>query len=188
LGFIKTYYLQKVYTCLDDIPVTGATVAEHDKNLSCLLAAAADCRLTLNEEVTDSRDNTCHPISFNKVEPDPDRLQPLLDLPPPTNLKELKRASGVFSYYSKWIPNFSATAPPLLRTTCFPLSESAFRAFDELKRALAKASLDAIRHGVPFSVETDASDYALAAILSQDGRSVAYVAHLNCLRKTLPCG
>jgi len=42
-------------------------------------------------------------------------------------------------------------------------------------RALARAVLGAIRHGVPFSVETDVSDHVLALILSQDGRPVAYM-------------
>jgi len=75
---------------------------------------------------------------------------------------------GILFYYSKWIPNFFLKAGPLLRATSFPIKGSALFAFDEHKRALAKASLDAIPHGVPFSVETDASDYALAKTLSQD--------------------
>jgi len=82
-----------------------------------LLAAAADCCLTLNKENSQIRVTTLamlgYKISFNKVEPDPDRLQPLLDLPPHTNLKELKRAFGIFSYHSKWISNFSAKVGPL---------------------------------------------------------------------------
>jgi len=31
---MKTYNLQKVYAYIDDITVTGATVAEHDKNMN----------------------------------------------------------------------------------------------------------------------------------------------------------
>ena len=54
-------------------------------------------------------------------------------------------------------------------------------AFDELKRALAKPSFGAIRHGVPFSVETDAPDYALAAISSQDVR--AYMSRILTARE-----
>jgi len=58
-----------------------------------LLAATADCRLTLNEEKSQIRVATLvmlgYKISFKKVEPDPDRLQPLLDLLLPACLKEL---------------------------------------------------------------------------------------------------
>jgi len=66
------------------------------------------------------------------------------------------------------------------------LNRSALFAFDEFKRALAKASLGAIRHGVPFSIDTDTSCYALAAISSQDGRPSLHVVYLNRLRKTCP--
>ena len=62
---------------------------------------------------------------------------------------------------------------PLLRATCFPLNERVLLALDQLKRAPAKARLDAIRHDVQFSVETDAPDYALNATSSQDGRPLA---------------
>jgi len=122
-------------------------------------------------------------ISFNKVELDPVRLQPLLDLPPPTNLKELKRSSGILSYYSKWIQNFFQGGLP-----------SAYNVFSsQWKRLicfwLAQASTSenqlAIHHSLPFSVETDASDYALAAILLYDGTACGlHVAHLNCSRQS----
>jgi len=76
------------------------------KNLKCLLATAANYCLTLKEEKSQIRVTTLvmsgYKISFNKGEPDPDRLQPLLDILPPTSLKELKRAYCIFSYYSKW--------------------------------------------------------------------------------------
>jgi len=47
--------LQKFYAHFDDITVTGATGAEHDKNLNCLLGAAVNCHLALNEEKSQIR-------------------------------------------------------------------------------------------------------------------------------------
>ena len=48
-------------------------------------------------------------------------------------------------------------------------------AFKTLKNDLCNAGLSSIQDGVPFEVETDASDFVLAAVLSLDGRPVAFV-------------
>jgi len=36
---------------------------------------------------------------------------------------------GLFSYYTKWIPNFSQKVGPLLHCNVFPLSNEAVTAF-----------------------------------------------------------
>ena len=76
-------------------------------------------------------------VSFQQVKPGPQRLQLLLDLPPPRTPKELKRVSGMFSYYAKWIPRFSKTAGPLLRPAKLPLDGEALAAFNDLKKLFA---------------------------------------------------
>ena len=61
--------------------------------------------MTMNEFKSQLRVRTLdmlgYRVSFQQVKPDPQRLQPLLDLPPPRTPKELKRVSGMFSYYAK---------------------------------------------------------------------------------------
>ena len=189
--FIETNKLEKVYAYLDDITVTGETLEEHNNNLRRLLEAAAKCRLTINEEKSKIRVTELeilgHRISYKKIEPDPKRLQALLELPIPTCTKELQRVSGLFSYYAKWIPNFSKKAGPLLHCKVFPLSENAVIAFDLLKADLCKASLGSIQSELPFTIETDASDVAIAAVLSQDGRPVAFMSRtLSTSEKRYP--
>jgi len=56
-------------------------------------------------------------VAYKQIKPDPRRLQALLDLPEPTCAKDLKRVCGLFSYYAKWIPNFSKKAVPLQART-----------------------------------------------------------------------
>ena len=61
------------------------------------------------------------------------------------------------------------------------------KAFNLLKSDLGEASLGAIGDDLPFKVETDASDHAIAAILSQNGRPVAYFSRrLNAGEKKYP--
>jgi len=58
------------------------------------------------------------------------QLPALLDLPTPTCAKELRRVSGLFSYYAKWIPNFSNKAGPHLHCNAFSLGQEAVLAFE----------------------------------------------------------
>ena len=107
------------------------------------------------------------------MEPDPGRVQPLLNLPYPESAKELKRLIGLFAYYARWISNYSAKIRPLIKAS-LPLDEDALRAIDVVKQDLASATLQPINESLPFTVETDASDFAIAASLNQDGRPVAF--------------
>ena len=113
-------------------------------------------------------------ISEGKIRPDPDPMKALYDLPPLQTKKELKQILGLFSYYSQWINNFSAKIRPLISNINYPLNCEALDAFNLLKRDIANATLRSIDESLPFLVETDASDYAIAATLSQQGRPVAF--------------
>lgn len=80
----------------------------------------------------------------------------------------------MLSHYCKWVPKFSEKIRPLLQKNHFPLSDKAVSAFQNLKNEVAKATIAAIQDDVPFKVETDASEFAIAATLSQAGRPVAF--------------
>lgn len=115
-----------------------------------------------------------HVIGNGSVRPDPERLRTLLDLPRPNNVKSLKRAVGMLSHYSKWIPSFSEKLRPLVETLTFPLSPKAIEAYDQMKNDIARASLSPLDDHAQFVVETDASDSALAATLSQNDKPIAF--------------
>ena len=62
----------------------------------------------------------------------------------------------------------------LLIKSTLPLSSDALFAIDVLKQALASAALHPIDNTLPLSVETDDSDFAIAATLNQEGRPIAF--------------
>ena len=109
-----------------------------------------------------------------EIRPDPERLKPLNDLAPPTDPKSLKRVLGFFSYYSQWIQNFSDKIKLLVKTDAFPLDAEACASFESLKRDISNSVKGAINSRDPFTVETDASNFAIAATLNQAGRPVAF--------------
>ena len=80
----------------------------------------------------------------------------------------------MFAHYSQWIPNFSEHIQPLVQMRSLPLSDIARAALTKLKTLLSEAALQPFTKGIPFTVETDASDFAIGATLSQQGRPIAF--------------
>ena len=132
--------MEKTYAYLDNVTVAGNDQAEHDKNLSKLLDACRKDSLLLNHDKSVfSVSSICllgYLVSYNEIRPDPARLQPLRDIPPPENMKLLKKTVGLIAYYSKWIPNISEKIKPLSSNSTFPLSQSAVDALTRLSRKL----------------------------------------------------
>ena len=175
---VDKYSLKGVYPYIDNITIVGKTQEEHDLNLSNFLSAAEEVNLTYNPDKCEFNTRKLRLlgclIENGELRPDPDRMRPLEMLPPPNNLKSLKRCLGFFSHYSKWIPNFSHKVKPLARTNSFPLSAEALKAIEDMKKDIKNSVICCIDETIPFTVECDASDIALAATLNQKGRPVAF--------------
>ena len=79
----------------------------------------------------------------------------------------------MFSYV-KWINHFSVKIHVLNNVTKFCLNETQKNVFEDLKLELANTAMQPIDENSPFVVETGASDFAISAMLNQDGRPVAF--------------
>ena len=95
----------------------------------------------------------------------------------PKSKTEPERAIGIFSYYAKWLSDFSLKIKPLIesnKNNVFSFSNELAKAFEILKSELAFACLNCANEGLPFTVECDASYHTLAASLNQNGRFIAF--------------
>ena len=80
----------------------------------------------------------------------------------------------MFSYYSKWIKNFSDKIAPLVKSKSFHLNLECQNAFQNLKIDIENSVACAIDESEPFELETDASDVAISGVLNQNGCPVAF--------------
>ena len=176
---IEEECLSDTFPYLDNITIAGSTQLEHDENVKRFFGAVKRKGLILNESKSVISVPEINVLGYcvgnGIIKPDPDRFKPLQELPPPTNIKSLKRTQGMFAYYSKWIPNFSDKIKILTNTKTFPLDEVALSSFNSLKKELLDASLRAVDENLPFVVECDASEVAISAVLNQGGRPVAFM-------------
>ncbi|MBW0490949.1 hypothetical protein O181_030664 [Austropuccinia psidii MF-1] len=100
------------------------------------------------------------------------KVQQILNSPQPKNIKALQYFLGISSFYSQFIKNYSkkmtALTSLLKKDSPFIFNEEALSQFQILKEALTTAPiLSYFNPSLPTIVETDASDYALGAVLSQ---------------------
>jgi RNase H-like domain found in reverse transcriptase len=100
-----------------------------------------------------------------------DKVKTIQEWPEPRKVKDIQSFLGFANFYRHFIYNYSDITIPLTRLTRkgikWNFSEDCRTAFETLKKAFTTAPV--LTHWVPDApilLETDASDYALAAILS----------------------
>ena len=113
-------------------------------------------------------------VAYQSIKPDPDRVQSLLDMPIPKSTKESQRMAGLFAYFARWVSNYSSRIRSLIKASMFPLTGEPMTTIEDLKHTLANATSHPIDDRLPLTVETDASAFAIAATLNQDGRPVTF--------------
>jgi len=113
-----------------------------------------------------------HLVSEAGIKPLPEKVEAIQDWPQPKCLKDVRSFYGLCSYYKKFVRNFAGLAEPLTRLTKlnvrFEWGSEEQLAFDALKEALVSAT--SLAFPSPHQVcilDTDASDIAIGAVLSQ---------------------
>jgi len=119
-----------------------------------------------------------HVISGTGVQPDPSKVQVILDWPRPSSPRDLRAFLGLTGFYRKFVRGYASIAAPLTQLLCkdaFYWNEESQKAFHDLKLALTAAPVLALPDfSLPFSLETDASSYAMGAVLHQRGHPIAF--------------
>ena len=142
------------------------------------MSVAKTHNLTFNEAkcayFTDTIKLLGSKIHNGSLRPDPDRVKTLRELPPPKTTKEQQRVVGLSAYFAQWISHYSDKIKPLVINRVFSLKDQALSSFVNLKSELADVTLSVINEKDPLTVEIDASDVAISAILNQNNRPVAF--------------
>ena len=117
-----------------------------------------------------------HYISGEGIRPDPVKLAGIKDWPPPRTVSELRSYLGLVGYYRRYMRDFSLVARPLndllRKDATWKWEEPQKHAFQELKDILLRdVFLLHPDQDKEFILETDASQFAWGAVLSQPDRN-----------------
>ena len=160
----------------DDILVFSKNMEEHLQHVRILFERLhqADLKLTKRKcnFLKAHVQYLGHYISGQGLEPIPEKLESLRQMPPPTDLTETRKFLGFVGYYRKFIPKYSDIARPLTNLTRkdipFEWSKACQAAFEMLKEYLLKEPiLKYPKPDQPYILYTDASKYAWAGVLTQ---------------------
>ena len=130
-----------------------------------------------------------HWLTPTGLKPWTKKIQAILHMQPPTNIKQLRSFLGLVTYYRDMWPHQSHILSPLTELLCTPKTfrwnDECTSAFKQMKALIASDALLAYPdHNKPFHIKTDASDFQLGAIIKQDNRPVAsYTRRLNNAQK-----
>lgn len=121
-----------------------------------------------------------HIISGDGVSTDPSKVQEVMNWPVPTTPKKLRGFLGLAGYYRKFVKGFGIISKPLTQLlrkgVPFTWTTETDQAFNCLKHALVTAPVLALPDfSQPFTVETDASESGIGAVLSQNKHPIAFI-------------
>jgi len=166
----------ELFVYLDDIIIYARSLREHEIKYQKLITRlrAANLKLQpdkcefLRKEIT----YLGHIIGEDGVKPDPKKLEAVRNFTRPTNPKQIKQFLGLVGYYRRFIPGFAKIARPLTqllkKDAPFAWGPQQENGFCILRDHLLKEPiLQYPNFEKPFNITTDASGYAIAAILSQ---------------------
>ena len=111
-------------------------------------------------------------VSPDGLSMDPSKVKTIEDWPTPVSVREVQSFLGFANFYRRFIRNFAGLSKPLTsltkKETPFVWSSACQSAFDDLKKCFVSSPILAHYHPDQQTIlETDASDYAVAAVLSQ---------------------
>jgi transposase InsO family protein len=175
---LREYLDITVVAYLDDILIyTDGNLEQHVKDVQQVLTKLQERRLKANPKKCEFHVKETEFLGFiigvDGIRIDPAKITSIKEWPTPKNLKEVQSFLGLANYNRKFISGYSQTALPLVeltkQDTPFIWKERQQKAFDALKQACIDGpTLRMFDSGKPVHIETDASDRAIGACLTQD--------------------
>lgn len=161
---------------MDDIIIYSTSLQEHLINISKVMETLRKHNLKIQIDKSEFLQKEVaflgHIVTPEGVKPNPDKIKVIQNWPLPKNETELKGFLGTMGYYRKFIKDFAKIAKPLTQQLRkgekITHSPEFVSAFNRCKNILTSSHvLQRPDLSKPFVLTTDASNYAIGAVLSQ---------------------
>ncbi len=191
--------LEYTSTYLDDILViSDGTFEDHMMKVKKVLQRleAANFRANVRKcfFAQDSLEYLGYQISRKGIQPQPKKVEAIMAIKEPKNVKQLRHFLGMVNYYRDMWQRRSHILAPLTKLVGkgvkFTWDKEQQKAFDEIKRVMSKETILAYPDfKKPFHIYTDASNTQLGAVIMQEDKPLAFYSRkMNSAQKNYTTG
>ena len=168
---------------VDDFLTHAHDREEMDEKLTMVLERSREVGLKFNPDKlklrVDKVNYVGHTLTSQDLQPDPEKIRAIVDMPSPSDKEGVQRLLGTVNYLDKFIENKAAIQGPisqlLQKDAAFVWDTQQQLAFDELKQVISKSPVLAyFDNNKQIVLNADASSTVLAAVVMQDGKPIAY--------------
>lgn len=191
------------YVYIDDIIVFSRTEDDHICHLGKVFETLEEANMKVQLDkchfFRESVEFLGFIISSEGITANPAKTEAISKIPPPTTLKELRSFLGLSGYYRRFVRDYAKLAKPLTSLLRgeegrvsknksagirINLDSEAITAFDKIKSTLVSRDIMLAYPNFDrdFDLTTDASNFAIGAVLSQDDRPIMFIS--RTLNKT----
>ena len=161
---------------MNDILVYGENRTVHDRRLIRVLECLKEARVTLNDQKCEFSNTSIkflgHIVSNQKIKADPDKIDAIVNMSPPTDITSLRRFLGMINQLAKFLPNLAKITKPLgellVKSNDWTWGSLQIESFTQLKSLLT--SLPVLMHfdvNHATVVSADTSSYDIGSVLLQ---------------------
>ena len=168
-----------IHVITDDVKIHCEDEATHDMHLIQVLNQCRKVRLKLNADKCVFKSKSIpffgHVISNQGVKPDPAKMDAIKNMPTPTSKHKILSFPGLCNYLSTYVPDLSSVLHPLCqlpkKNAVFTWNSQYDNLYERAKDYILKSANTLCYYDpdLPVSLEMDASQSGLGAVLLQQG-------------------
>lgn len=169
---------------MDDILIFSTSIQEHMTSINTIFKKLRQANLKLQIDkckfFCKETEYLGHILTSDGIKPNPNKIEDIIKLNLPNTQKQIKSFLGITGYYRKFIKDYAKIAQPMtkylkLNSKINKLDPSYIHAFEQLKSLITSHPiLKYPDFNKSFKINTDASNYAIGAVLLQDGHPISY--------------
>ncbi|GBO99951.1 Retrovirus-related Pol polyprotein from transposon opus [Eumeta japonica] len=192
---LRNHIGRRCFVYIDDIIIFSKDKQSHLEDIKIIFETLCDANMKVQVDKCEFLKNHVEFLGFivseNGIKTNPAKVEAITNFPTPKTLKDLRSFLGLSGYYRRFVRDYAKLAKPLTnllrgeggqtsknisKKTQIKLNSDAIEAFNKIKSALTE---EVMLHYPDFTKEfqltTDASEYALGAVLAQNDRPIMFI-------------